>query len=262
MDLCLSGRTALVTGSHRGTGEGVAGVLAREGARVWVHGFELEAAEAVAARLRDEGGYARAVAGDIRTDAGAAEVAGAVGSVDVLVNNYGVAEGGSWESPTDDWIDLYQKNVLSGVRLVHAFVPGMKERGWGRVIFVSTVGTARPNARMPHYYASKATLPNLTVSLAKELAGTGITVNCVSPGIVATREVVEMFERRARKEGFPTDWPSLEQYIVRDFMPNPSGIVGNPEDVGHLVAFLASDRARYVNAANLRIDGGAADCVQ
>ncbi len=262
MELELRGRSALVTGSYRGTGEGIAGVLAREGARVWVHGFELELAGAVAKRLRDDGGDVQAVAGDIRTDAGANAVASAVGAVDVLVNNYGVAEGGSWESATDDWIDIYQKNVLSGVRLIQAFTPGMRERGWGRVILVSTVGYARPNSRMPHYYASKAALVNMTVSLAKELSDTGITVNCVSPGIVATQEIRERFERRAAKQGHPTDWPSLEKFIAREFMPNPAGIVGTPEDVGNLVAFLASDRARYVNASNLRIDGGAADCIQ
>ena len=209
MELELRGRSALVTGSYRGTGEGVAGVLAREGARVWVHGFELEPAEAVAQRLRAEGGDVEAVAGDIRTDAGAASVANTVGAVDVLVNNYGVAEGGSWESPTEDWIDIYQKNVLSGVRLIQALTPGMRERAWGRVILVSTVGYARPNSRMPHYYASKAALVNMTVSLAKELSDTGITVNCVSPGIVATKEIRERFERRAAKEGQPTDWPSV-----------------------------------------------------
>ena len=262
MELELEGRSALVTGSYRGTGEGVAKVMAREGAKVWVHGFEAEPAEAVAAEIRATGGSAEAVVGDIRTDAGGDEVARVVGAVDILVNNYGVAEGGSWESETEDWIDIYQKNVLSGVRLVHAFAPGMKERGWGRVIFVSTVGYARPNSRMPHYYASKSALVNMTVSLAKELSNTGITVNCVSPGIVATREIRERFERRAEREGEPTDWASVERSIARDFMPNPSGIVGDPEDVGNLIAFLASDRARYVNASNLRIDGGAADCVQ
>ena len=113
MDLELSGRTAIVTGAHRGTGEGLAHVLAREGARVWVHGFEEEAAERVAASIRDRGGDARAVAGDIRTDSGADVVTRAVGEVDILVNNYGVAEGGDWQSPTEDWVDIYQKNVLS-----------------------------------------------------------------------------------------------------------------------------------------------------
>ena len=150
-------------------------------------------------------------------------MADAVGEVDCLVNNYGVAEGGTWESGTEDWIDIYQKNVLSGVRLVHALTPGMKARGWGRVIFLSTVGYVRPNSRMPHYYASKTALINMTVSLAKELANTGITVNCVSPGIIATEEIREMFRRRAEKNGEPTDWASLEkEAALNGPMANPA----------------------------------------
>lgn len=262
MDLELAGKRTLITGSYRGTGAGLARVMAREGAQVWVHGFELEPAESVAESIRQEGFEARAVAGDIRTDAGAAEVADAIGEIDVLVNNYGVAEGGSWQSPTDDWIDIYHKNVLSGVRLVHALTPGMRERGWGRVIFLSTVGYVRPNSRMPHYYASKTALVNMTVSLAKELANTGITVNCVSPGIIATDEIRELFRQRAERDGLPTDWPSLEKQAASGEMANPAGIIGTPEDIGHLIAFLASDKARYVNAANLRIDGGTADSIQ
>ena len=262
MNLELNGKRALITGSYRGTGAGLARVMAREGASVWVHGFEREAAETVARSIRAEGFEAHAVAGDIRTDDGAVDVARAVGEIDVLVNNYGVAEGGTWESPTKDWIDIYQKNVLSGVRLVQALTPGMRKRGWGRVIFLSTVGYVRPNSRMPHYYASKTALINMTVSLAKQLAGTGITVNCVSPGLIATEEIREMFRSRAEKAGEATDWPSLEKKAASGDMPNPAGIVGDPEDIGHLIAFLASDKARYINAANLRIDGGAADSIQ
>lgn len=262
MDLELTGKRALITGAYRGTGAGLARVMAREGAIVWVHGFEFDAAEAVVQSIREEGYEAHAVAGDIRLDEGARDVAESVGEIDILVNNYGVAEGGSWKSPTEDWIDIYQKNVLSGVRLVQALTPGMRDRGWGRVIFLSTVGYVRPSARMPHYYASKIALINMTVSLAKELANTGITVNCVSPGIIATEEIREMFRRRAEKKGEPTDWRSLEKKIASGDMANPAGIVGDPEDIGHLVAFLASDKARYINAANLRIDGGTADSIQ
>jgi 3-oxoacyl-[acyl-carrier protein] reductase len=241
VDLGLQGRTVLVTGGYRGTGQGMCRVLAAEGATVVVHGFEPGQADATAAEI---GG--RAVHGDIRTDAGADAVAAAVGDVDVLVNNYGVAEGGGWfdgDTDVDGWIDMYEKNVLSGVRMVRRLVPAMRTRREGRVIFVSTVGAHRPGARLPHYYAAKQALLSMTVSLAKELGPDGITVNCVSPGIIATAEV---------RERHGTTPPST-------FMPIPMGRMGTPEDVGHLVAFLASPLASYITAANVRIDGGAAD---
>ena len=256
MELGLAGRRALVTGSHRGTGEATARVLAGEGAHVLVHGFEAEAAESVAASIRGGGGEATAVWGDIRDDAGAAGVAKAAGDVEILVNNYGVAEGGSWQSPTADWVDLYEKNVLSAVRMTQAFTPRMRETGFGRVVFLGTVGAQRPAARMPHYYASKTALLNMTLSLAKELAGTGVTVNLVSPGIVATAEVVAGLERRARRESGETDWSEIEARAAREWFPNAVGRLGRPEEVGQLVAFLASDCAGYINGANLSVDGG------
>jgi NAD(P)-dependent dehydrogenase (short-subunit alcohol dehydrogenase family) len=279
MDLGLDDKVALVTGAWRGTGRGIATVLAEEGARVWLHGFEAEPAEREAAALRAEaasfaqraagerrpsGLDVRAVAGDITSDAGAAQVCEAVlrgdRRVDVLVNNYGVAEGPGWlDGTSDDWIQSYQRNVLAGVRLVRGLVPGMRERRFGRVIFVGTVGSLRPGARTPHYYAAKAALPNLTVGLAKELAGTGITVNTVSPGIIATDEVRERFRRTAAKRGWTGDDVEIERRAVADFMPNPSTRAGRVEEVGALVAFLASRHAGYINGANLRIDGGAAD---
>lgn len=264
MELGLEGKVALVTGASRGTGRGIATVLAEEGARVWLHGFDAEPAEREAARLRAEGCDVRAVVGDITTDAGAAQVCEVAlrdrGRVDVLVNNYGVAEGPGWlDGTTDDWIQSYQRNVLAGVRFVRALVPGMRERGFGRVIFVGTVGSLRPGSRTPHYYAAKAALPNLTVGLAKELAGTGITVNTVSPGIIATDEVRERFHRTAVRRGWSGDDVELERRAVAEFMPNPSARAGRVEEVGALVAFLASRHAGYINGANLRIDGGAAD---
>jgi NAD(P)-dependent dehydrogenase (short-subunit alcohol dehydrogenase family) len=265
MDLGLEGKVALVTGSWRGTGRGVARVLAGEGAHVLVHGFEAEAARAVADEIRSAGGRASAVAGDIRTGPGADVVAdaslGEAGRVDILVNNYGVAEGRGWlDGDDEEWLDAYHKNVLSGVRLVRRLVPGMRDRGFGRVVFVSTVGCLRPGSRMPGYYASKAALGNMTVGLAKELAGSGITVNTVSPGLVATDEVRERFLRMGAKRGWGETWQEVEPHAAREFMDNPTGRVGAPEDVGALIAFLASERSWYVNATNLRIDGGAADC--
>ncbi len=266
MDLGLSGRTALVTGSSRGTGAGIARVLAREGVRVLVHGIEAGQADAVVTEILESGGEAAGLCGDVRRDDGAQELAEAVARdgrpVDILVNNYGLAEGGGWsDGTTGDWIRMFETNVLSGVRMVRHLLPGMKDRGWGRIVFVGTVGSRRPRARMPGYYASKASLANMTVSLCKELAGTGITVNTISPGILATAEVRAMLERRAAKEGWGTGWEAIQRAAARDFLPNAVGRIGEVEEVGALVAFLCSELAGYINGADLRIDGGAADCV-
>ena len=264
MDLGLTGKTVLVTASYRGTGRGIARVFAAEGATLVVHGFELDAAERVAEELRAAGGSARAVAGDLLSDLGADALAEAVGPIDVLVANYGVAEGGSWFGPTTDedaWFDSYNKNVLSAIRLVRRCTPVMRERSWGRVILVGTVGSLRPGTRQPQYYAAKGALPAITTSLAKELAGTGITVNLVSPGIIATDEVRQRFTARAEKLGRPTDWESVQQLIFEEFMQISTKRITEPEDVGHLVAFLASERASSITGANYRIDGGAADAV-
>jgi len=266
MDLGLQGKVALVTGSYRGTGSGIAAALAREGAAVLVHGFEAGQADAVVERLRADGLDVGSVVGDIATEEGADAVADQAlekaGRVDVLVNNYGVAEGGSWlDTPTEEWIGIYQKNVLSGVRLVRALTPGMKERGWGRVIWLGTIGSTRPAARMPHYYASKAVLPNLCVSLAKELTATGITVNIVSPGLIATEEVKASFMRRAEKKGWGDDWDTVQRKALKEMFDNPTQRIAQVEEVADLVAFLASERAGYINAANFRIDGGSTDAV-
>lgn len=261
MDLGLSGKTALVTGSYRGTGRAIAKVLAGEGAAVVVHGFELAPAAAVAAEI---GGSARAVAGNLLSDEGAAELAEAAGPVDILVANYGVADGGSWFGDATDenaWFESYNKNVLSAVRMVRRCAPAMVDRGWGRVILVGTVGSLRPGTRNPQYYAAKGALPALTVSLARELAPSGVTVNLVSPGILATDEVKERFTERARRQGKPTDWAAVQELLFAEFMDIPTRRVPEPEEVGHLVAFLASDKAASITGANYHLDGGAADAV-
>lgn len=266
MDLGLDDKVALVTGSWRGTGSGIARVLAAEGATVLVHGLEPGQADATVAAIRAEGGQARAVHGDIRTDAGAAELVATVAEVadrpDIVVNNYGVADGSSWERSTGpSWHASYDTNVVSAVRVTNAFTPGMRRTGWGRIVFLSTVGATRPGDRIPEYYAAKGALPSITVSLAKHLAGTGITVNCVSPGLIATAEVVERFGARAAEAGLATDWPTVERYLLDEVMGNPSGRVATPADIGHFVAMVVSEPAWHLNGAHLRIDGGAADAV-
>ncbi len=262
MDLQLAGKTAIVTGSSRGTGEGIARVLAREGATVIVHGMKPgngeDDADRVANDIINSGGKAIPVVGDLTTDAGAESVAQAIGAVDILINNYGTADRGFWldaATGTDAWIAAYQKNVLSAARMIRLLVPQMKARGWGRVIQLGTIGSTQPNARMPHYYASKGALANLTVSLMLELANTGITVNTISPGLIKTREVEEMYRRRAQKMGWGDDWNVIERHIMEEF-GNPSGRIARTEEVGDLVAFIASTRSHMINGMNIRIDGG------
>jgi 3-oxoacyl-[acyl-carrier protein] reductase len=266
VDLGLHDRVALVTGSYRGTGAGIAKALAAEGAVVLVHGFEPGQAQPTVRAIADANGRGHEVVGDLRTEQGTealvADVRRAVESVDIVVNNYGVPEGSDWEtSDRASWHGSYDANVVSAIRVTQAFLPDMRAAGWGRVIFVSTIGATRPGTRIPEYYAAKGALPSIAVSLAKHEAGSGITVNCVSPGIIATAEVVAGFTERARERGLSTDWPSVERLILDTAMPNPSGRVATPEDIGRFVAFVAGEPGWHINGAHLRIDGGAADAV-
>ena len=245
MDLKLQNKTALVTGSHRGTGELIAKTLAREGAIVVFHSNEEGAAVELAASTES----AHAVWGDIATDAGCeqvlAQTKNAVGDVDILVNNYGTATAGKWgTSASDDWLDMYQKNVLSAARLIQG-------------VQLGTIGSHQPNNIMPHYYASKGALATMSVSLAKELSHSGITVNTISPGYIRTAELEASFRRRAEKKGWGDDWNEIVKKIVETEYPNPSGRIAERQEVADLVAFICSDLAGFINGQNIRIDGGA-----
>jgi NAD(P)-dependent dehydrogenase (short-subunit alcohol dehydrogenase family) len=253
MDLRLRGRTALVTGSARGTGLVIARRLAEEGARVLVHGLEPGQAERAVAEI----GTGLPVTGDITTDAGALSLLEQCRdeTIDILVNNYGTADAGTWEaSGTDDWLLSYQRNVLSAQRLIRALLPAMRTRDFGRIINIGTVGSTRPNARMPHYYAAKGALATMTISLAREVAGTAIRVNLVSPGLILTPEVETAWLRRGRLQGWGETWPEIEPHVAADI---PIRRIARREEVADLVAFLASPRADAIHGQNIRIDGGA-----
>jgi 3-oxoacyl-[acyl-carrier protein] reductase len=265
MELGLRERVVLITGASRGTGAGTARVLAGEGAIVLVHGFAAAPTEAVVADIRSRGGRAEPVVGDICTDTGADIVADTVRAlghdVDVLINNYGVAEGEGWFDDTaQSWHEQFDKNVVSAFRMVQRFVPGMRERGWGRVVFLSTIGATRPRPNLPAYYSAKTALPGTTISLMKELAGTGITVNTISPGIIATDEVIATYTARAERKGESTEWESLQRLMIES-MPNPTGRVPTTEDIGRVIAFVVSDAGWHLNGLHMRVDGGAVDCV-
>ena len=267
MDLQLTGKRALVTGSSSGIGRGIAAALAREGAVVVVHGRSRERTEATAEMILAAGGSAYVAIGDLATDEGAAAVAQAVQAqtdgLDILVNNIGGTEssgGGmlTWfEILPEHWAGSMQQNLIGAVRMIHAFVPAMRDRGWGRVINVASAGGSEPPASVPDYCAAKAALINMTVSLSKALARTGVTVNTVSPGCTRTEMFEGTLERMAAVHGWPEDMDEREaRFMDLGIFPCASERYGRPEDVGALIAFLASPLAAFVDGANYRIDGG------
>ncbi|MEE4361644.1 MAG: SDR family oxidoreductase [Pseudomonadales bacterium] len=260
MDLQLTGHRALITGAHRGTGEVIARRLAAEGAAVVVHGFDATQATSVAGSIDG----AIAVSGDLMTDPGADAVwtaANREGPVDILINNYGRAQRGTFASPTEDWVRMYEENLLSTMRLVRLALPSLRAAGWGRIINLGTIGSTRPNAENPHYYAAKGALANMTVALAKAVAGSGITVNIVSPGIIHTAEVEESLRTLGRQAGWGESWPEIERAAVAERFPNAVGRLARREEIADLVCYLASPRADFIHGQNLRIDGGAVDVV-
>jgi len=258
MDLGLSGKRALITGSSAGLGRSIAEMLAHEGASVVVHGRDSQRTEAVAAGIRAAGGEAVSVIGDLATEAGVSSVAKAADDVDILVNNAGYYEGQAWSSVTaDQWAAIYQTNVISVVQMIEHLVPAMRRRGWGRVIQIGGGLATQPVAEQPHYSATLAARHNLSVSLARELSGTGVTSNVVAPGVIRTDAVEEMTRRAGAAHGWGTAWKDIEKAAATYWFPNDIGRLGRPEEIAAAVTFLASAHANYISGAVLRVDGGA-----
>jgi NAD(P)-dependent dehydrogenase (short-subunit alcohol dehydrogenase family) len=262
MDLGLQGKRAFVSGSTSGIGEAIAKSLAAEGAAVVINGRDEKEATRVARAIEGQKGRASLAVGDLRTEEGVAAVVETVlagGPVDILVNNAGAyAYRAFFETSAASFLEMYEGNVGVAVRMIQAFAPRMRERGWGRIIQIGSAVGAQPPAEQPDYSAAKAALTNLTVSLAKALSGSGVTVNTVSPGIVATTKVAAMFTQLGAYRGWGSAWADVEKGILREVLPNGVGRLGRVEDVAHLVTFLASPLSGYIHGANLRIDGGSA----
>ncbi|MBB4614280.1 SDR family NAD(P)-dependent oxidoreductase [Novosphingobium taihuense] len=274
MDLELNGKRALVTGSSSGIGAATAKLLGAEGARVMVHGRGAERAKAVAQSIIDAGGQASYVLGDLSNEAVCTDVAKQVleefGGIDILVNNAGGSAAAhrpdttaevfnrAWlDTPWDDWRWTYEQNVGSSVRLIQAFAPGMIERGWGRIINMSSAAATQTEPDLADYQPAKAAITNMTSGLAKSLSGTGITVNSVTPGTIATEGVRAGFVEWAKQLGWTElDWPTIERRFTHEVIPQPTKHFGRPIDIARMVAFLASPQASYMTGANYRVDGG------
>jgi 3-oxoacyl-(acyl-carrier-protein) reductase len=244
-------RVALITGASRGIGAAIAVRLARDGCDVainWIREDERDneaEAEAVAEQARALEAEAICVEADITdrdaVEAMVAEVEDRLGPIDVLVNNAGITRDRTLRKlPPEDWDRVIEVNLTGAFNCSRAVVEGMSERGWGRVISLSSVVALMGNFGQANYAAAKAGLLGLTKSLAREIARKGVTVNAVAPGFIVTEMTA----------GIPAD---VAEQIVAQI---PVGEMGEPIDVANAVAFLASDEARYVTGHVLSVNGG------
>ena len=253
MNLQLENKTALVTGSTKGIGFAIARWLAAEGAEVIVNGRTEATAVAAAAKI---GGRVRGVGADVSTAAGCAALRGRVPEVDILINNAGIFEPKPFaEIPDEDWDRFYQVNVMSGVRLTRAYLPGMLARNWGRVVFISSESGLQIPAEMIHYGMTKAAELALVNGLAQLTRGTAVTVNGVLPGPTASEGVTEVVDKLAA--GARQTPAEFEKEFFRSVRPTSLlQRFATVDEVASQVACLCSPLAAATNGAAVRVDGG------
>jgi NAD(P)-dependent dehydrogenase (short-subunit alcohol dehydrogenase family) len=256
MDLQLTGKRALVSGSTKGIGLAIARFLAAEGARVIVNGRS----EASLAEARREilAAVPRAqldgFAGDLATAAAADALFRAHPHVDILVNNLGIFEPKPFEEiPDADWQRFFDVNVLSGVRLSRLYLPGMKQRNWGRIVFISSESGIQIPSEMIHYGMTKTAQIAVARGIAETCAGTGITCNSVLPGPTRSAGVDEFVKELSGGQPFE----QFEQEFFRSVRPTSlMKRFATTDEVASLVAYVCSPLASATNGAALRVDGG------
>ncbi|KIU03741.1 SDR family NAD(P)-dependent oxidoreductase [Frigoribacterium sp. MEB024] len=275
MKIELDGTTALVTGSTQGIGFAIARGLAAAGARVIVNGRSTETTDAARARLLeslasdadfaaldDETQEARVVtlAADLATEAGARAAVAAFPEVDVLVNNLGVFGSADALSIDDDeWRRYFETNVLSAVRLTRAYLPGMMQRGWGRVQYIASDSAIVTPVEMIHYGVSKTALLGVSRGFAKAAAGSGVTVNSVVAGPTHTGGVEE-FVRELVGDDLP--WEEAQHEFM--LKHRPQSLIQRliePEEIANMVVYLSSRLASATTGGALRVDGGYVDAI-
>lgn len=258
MDLGIRNRLALVTGSTLGIGRAIVEALLAEGAKVIVNGRRAAAVEAAVAALSRKG-EAHGIAADLATAAGAGTVldaAARIGAVDILVNNVGYFEVKEFGDISDqEWTDMFELNVMSGVRLARALMPGMLERNWGRIVFIASDQSVKPNLGMAHYAMSKAAQVSIARSLAELTKGTRVTVNSalVAP---TWSEGVEVFLKKIASRLGKTVDEMRTAYFETTGASSLLQRWAEPPEIAAQIAFLCSERACAINGAAQRVDGG------
>ena len=263
MHIDLTGKTAVVSGSTAGIGHAIARGLAATGATVVVNGRTQGAVDRAIASIRDAQPSAtlRGHAGDLGTAAGCDALLAAEPRADILVNNLGIfALQDFFDTPDAEWTRFFEVNVLSGIRLSRAYVPAMVERGWGRVVFISSESGLNIPPDMIHYGFTKTANLSVSRGLAKRLAGTGVTVNAVLPGPTMSDGVKGMLAKQAEKAGVSIDDAAVA--FVR--AKRPSSILQRPasvDEVANMVVYACSMQASATTGAALRVDGGVVDTI-
>ena len=259
MDLQLTGKTALVSGSTAGIGYAIAAALAREGAHVILNGRTRERVDEAVARLEREAGkgaHVKGIAADLGTAEGVETLTGQLPEVDILINNLGIFEPKAFADITDaDWQKFFEVNVLSGVRLSRSYLPKMTAKKWGRIVFISSESGVNTPTEMIHYGFTKTAQLALSRGLAQTASGTGVTVNTVMPGPTKSEGVGTFVEQMARDKGISTE------QMEKDFFEHarPSSLLKRfetVEEIASVVAFVCSPLASAVTGAAWRADGG------
>lgn len=257
MDLRLSGKTAFVSGSTEGIGFAIAAGLAAEGVRVVVNGRSSDRVDAAVEKLRaayPDAGHS-GVCADFAKPAEVGRLLEELGDVDILVNNVGLFGLAQFESVTDDeWARYLDVNVMSGVRLSRRLLGGMLQRGWGRVLFISSESGVNVPADMVHYGVTKAAMIALGNGLAKLTRGTGVTVNTVLGGPTYSEGVAATVESIAGSQGAPVD--AVKQAIIGQNRTTLLERFISPSEIANTVTYLASPLASATNGAAVRVDGG------